>query len=461
MKKIIITESQMNYIVEGLSFEPYYLKSGDKTYKRTKMTYDPNFNTQRVDDKENLFNKTAQINNNFKIKLTDEMINYLNKKNKITTDSVLNVNWGYDKEKGEINCVLSIDKYKPSAYKRFYIPYNSELKSFKYDYNRNMFVIRFKQTPTNNGYNKDGIAEIPFVDMLARKEVNGVYVHDKQKAIDASGYADTQFFDKNQTIRTLDNTKSQIVTLPKSRVKCINIFNFNLTSSETNSLGYKAFKPMKHSEKSIARNDVQNPHRTNIPSEPGQKKDYIVQDRSMEVFYNKIVMFLSNYVNKNNITLFMSPQSSSSLNSDIINKTKQKLPNGNLIPYYNNLIIKNTQNLTIDKEKAQQMGMDDNYINNLEYRLNLAKKKDSFNIKTFPERERERSVLTNPFIINPQYINNIQKIINNQNIILFDDNYSTGITLDEICLLIKQYNPKAITAITIGNIKSPKGSVNF
>lgn len=451
----------MKGIIEGFDFEPYYFKGNDnKTYKRTKMLYDPNFNTQISVNKKDLFNKTTQIDNNFKLKLTDEMVDYLkDKRFNITTDSILNVNWGYNKEKGEINCTLNVNGYKTTVYQQIYIPYNAELKSFKYDYNNNVFVIRFKQTSTNNGYNKDGVAEIPFVDMLARTKIGGKYVYDKQKAMDASGYADTQFFDKNQTIRTLDNTKSQIVTLPKSNVKCINIFNFNLTPSETNSLGYKAFKPMKHSEKSIARNNVQNPHRTNIPSEPGQKKDYIVQDRSMEVFYNKIVMFLSNYANKNNITLFMSPQSSSSLNSDIINKAKQKLPNGNLIPYYNNLIIKNTQNLTIDKEKAQQMGMDNNYINNLNYRLNLAKKKDSFNIKTFPEKER--SVLTNPFIINPQYINNIQKIINNQNIILFDDNYSTGITLDEICLLIKQYNPKAITAITIGNIKSPKGSVNF
>lgn len=461
MKRIIITETQMKDVVEGFSFEPYYFKGQDgKTYKRTKMLYDPNFNTQKVTDKENLFNKTTQLTNNFKIKLTKEMITCLkDKRNNITTKSVLNVNWGYNIEKGEISCTLNIDNYKPVAYQQIYIPYNSELKSFTYNNISNMFIIRFKQTSTNNGYNKDGIIKVPFVDMLARKQIDGMYVHDRQKGIDTSGYADTQFFDKNQTNKTWDNIKSQIVTLPKSNVKCINLFNFNLASTETNSLGDKAFKPMKHSKKSIARNDVQNPHRTNIPSQQGQKEDFVVQDKNMEIFYNKIVMFMANYANKNNITLFITPQSSSSLNSDLINKTRQKLPNGNLIPYYNNLIIKNTQNVSVDVDKAQQIGMNNDYINNLKYRVELSKKKKSFNIKSFPQRERY--VLTNPFIINPQYINNIQKIVNNQNIVIFDDNYSTGITLDEICLLVKQYSPKSITAITIGNIKKPKDSINF
>lgn len=179
----------------------------------------------------------------------------------------------------------------------------------------------------------------------------------------------------------------------------------------------------------------------------------------MEVFYNKIVTYLAWYINKNNISTIIVPQSSSSLTTDIINKTKQKIPNGKLINSYNDLIVKNPNTLKINIDKAKENNLNNDEIQNLQYRVNLANKKGTYSIKTFSGKER--NVLENMFTINTKYSKNVNKLLNNQNVLVFDDNYSTGVTLDETCLLIKQFNPNSLIAITIGEIRKPKQNIKF
>lgn len=199
---------------------------------------------------------------------------------------------------------------------------------------------------------------------------------------------------------------------------------------------------------------------TNEPSFIGQKgTEPIVQDKSMQIFYNKIITYLAWYVIKNNINTIIVPQSSSSLTTDIINKTKLKIPNGNLIYSFNDLIVKNYNGLKIDMNKAKENNLNNDEIQDLQYRVNLANKKGMYNIKTFSGKER--NVLNNLFTINSKYQNYITKVITNKNVLVFDDNYSTGVTLDETCLQLQQYNPKSIVAITIGEIRKPKQSVRF
>lgn len=463
MRQIKITEQQLKNIIvgEGFSFEPYYVKNKDgNTVKRQKMVYRPNLNTQSKKDAINDFNQN-NLTNSFSIKLTKEMLKYMqNNHVAYSTKNYLIVNWEYKQNNGELLFTIKIDGYKPFIYHRIYIPYNSQLKKFYYDNNSKQFIVRFIQPSNSNSFNKDGVIKLSFEDVLNKKlDNNQMAILNKNKGIDSSGYADTRFFNDNQNNKTLDNIKSNVVTLEKSQVKCINLFNFNLASTETNSVGDKAFKPMKHSVRKIDTHSA-NPHRTNEPSFIRQKgTEPIVQDKSMQIFYNKIITYLAWYVIKNNINTIIVPQSSSSLTTDIINKTKLKIPNGNLIYSFNDLIVKNYNGLKIDMNKAKENNLNNDEIQDLQYRVNLANKKGMYNIKTFSGKER--NVLNNLFTINSKYQNYITKVITNKNVLVFDDNYSTGVTLDETCLQLQQYNPKSIVAITIEEIRKPKQSVRF
>lgn len=346
--------------------------------------------------------------------LTKEMLKYMqNNHVAYSTKNYLIVNWEYKQNNGELLFTIKIDGYKPFIYHRIYIPYNSQLKKFYYDNNSKQFIVRFIQPSNSNSFNKDGVIKLSFEDVLNKKlDNNQMAILNKNKGIDSSGYADTRFFNDNQNNKTLDNIKSNVVTLEKSQVKCINLFNFNLASTETNSVGDKAFKPMKHSVRKIDTHSA-NPHRTNEPSFIGQKgTEPIVQDKSMQIFYNKIITYLAWYVIKNNINTIIVPQSSSSLTTDIINKTKLKIPNGNLIYSFNDLIVKNYNGLKIDMNKAKENNLNNDEIQDLQYRVNLANKKGRYNIKTFSGKER--NVLNNLFTINSKYQNYITKVITNK-----------------------------------------------
>lgn len=461
MKKIKITEKQFNELTEGFAFEPYYVKNSDgNTIKRQKMLYRPNFNTQSKKDAVKDFNAN-KLTNSFSVKITKEFLKYIqNEHIGYTTKDLLNVNWEYKQDKGELLFNIKINNYMPFVYQRIYIPYNSKLNKFYYDINSKQFIVRFTQPSNDKNYNKNGVIKLSLEDVFKKTLDNNQNIkNNDNRGIDAGGYADTRFFNDNQPNRTLNDVKSNVVTLEKSQVKCINLFNFNLASTETNSVGDKAFKPMKHSLRNIDNASI-NPHRTTEPSYKGQKgTEPIIQDRSMEVFYNKIVTYLAWYINKNNISTIIVPQSSSSLTTDIINKTKQKIPNGKLINSYNDLIVKNPNTLKINIDKAKENNINNDEIQNLQYRVNLANKKGTYSIKTFSGKER--NVLENMFTINTKYSKNVNKLLNNQNVLVFDDNYSTGVTLDETCLLIKQFNPNSLIAITIGEIRKPKQNIKF
>ena len=93
----------------------------------------------------------------------------------------------------------------------------------------------------------------------------------------------------------------------------------------------------------------------------------MVQDKSMQIFYNKIITYSAWYVIKNNInTIIVTQKSSSSLTTDIINKTKLKITNGNLIYSFNDLIVKNCNGLKIDMNKAKENNLNNDEIQDLQ-----------------------------------------------------------------------------------------------
>lgn len=137
-----------------------------------------------------------------------------------STKNYLIVNWEYKQNNGELLFTIKIDGYKPFIYHRIYIPYNSQLKKFYYDNNSKQFIVRFIQPSNSNSFNKDGVIKLSFEDVLNKKlDNNQMAILNKNKGIDSSGYADTRFFNDNQNNKTLDNIKSNVVTLEKSQVK--------------------------------------------------------------------------------------------------------------------------------------------------------------------------------------------------------------------------------------------------
>lgn len=73
----------------------------------------------------------------------------------------------------------------------------------------------------------------------------------------------------------------------------------------------------------------------------------------------------------------------------------------------------------------------------------------NFEIKTLEDKRRKS--IEGLFGINPNY-NGIQQKLKGKNIVIFDDNISSGATLDDICLELQKYGVKSILPITLAII---------
>ena len=108
----------------------------------------------------------------------------------------------------------------------------------------------------------------------------------------------------------------------------------------------------------------------------------------------------------------------------------------------NDEAIANYQNaITALRKKVKARGIDPTISDN-------GKTRD-WQIKTVDDKVRR--ALDNIFIINPEH----QKLIANlsgKTIVVFDDNISSGATLDEICVALKAFNVAEIIPITLGTI---------
>ena len=72
-----------------------------------------------------------------------------------------------------------------------------------------------------------------------------------------------------------------------------------------------------------------------------------------------------------------------------------------------------------------------------------------FQIKSLDDKTRR--AIEGLFTINPQYLS-IQSKLKGKTIILFDDNISSGATMDDLCLLLQRYGVANIIPITLGTI---------
>lgn len=327
------------------------------------------------------------------------------------------------------------------------------------------------------------------------------------------GYSDTSIFK--------EGTKEfnvRIQELPKSGLKSINLYfikNMNIN------------KAVKHGTNI-------NGQAVNIGSEEARN--------SIEYFKKRSAYYVTRILSKMGVSpdLFTCPESSSNFNKQMLNLMSSYYPNGNvmLMP---DVMEKNVNNVTMDIQKAKELGLTDEEIavyqgkiskmkddekireyrreiealkaniekllthkrgrpskdvtnmrgeidayNNL-IRLKRGRGRDSTvdangNIKSFQIKsldDKQRRILDGLFTFNtrkypsrvynkngttyeyPQYMKLSGKIV-----VVFDDNISSGATLDMLCNEMKKYNPKMIIPITLGQIPltsydlSMRGEIN-
>ena len=277
------------------------------------------------------------------------------------------------------------------------------------------------------------------------------------------------------------NIQRRSFRLPKSGVYVINLYDFkNINIS----------KGLKHAK--------------NIK---GQEMD--ISDSSILHFYKRSALYIKHLLNGTDIDIITCPQSSSKSNEMLAYGLKRLYGNG--IKYIPMSVIKNVRGITINRSKANELGVDadalqaridkwnkdedirdirrkieaikkelevylhrrgrrgkDYYskfseIDNLEKQISIKRKgmngRDSTKTKDGGVKDwqikaiddKERRCLNNLFTINPNIIG-LQKNLIGKNVVIIDDNCSSGETLDEVCLTLKAAGVNNIYAFTFGII---------
>ena len=208
------------------------------------------------------------------------------------------------------------------------------------------------------------------------------------------------------------------------------------------------------------------------------------------------------------------PQSSSEFNSLITNKLLSMYPNSQGIKLIPQMLVKNVRGIFVNVEIAKQIGLTNDEIYKLMNRVDKWKKDEDirdlrreievlkkevaeiiknrgrgrpskeflnkqelininkqkikalrgkgqdptvdsdgkikdFQIKSLDDKTRR--AIEGLFTINPQYLS-LQTKLKGKTIILFDDNISSGATMDDLCLLLQRYGVENIIPITLGTI---------
>jgi len=299
--------------------------------------------------------------------------------------------------------------------------------------------------------------------------------------------ADTHMFDDNK------NFKYNITVLPKSGVTSINLYDITAGSQVT--------RPLKH-------------HQTDDPRNP-QPVEF---DKSMDQFFSKTISYIYHIIRNKSIDYMVSPQSSSTFNKDILTKVKAKFGNTVGIQVIPELLQKDIKQIYVNVDIAKEIGLTDQEIYELQSKIekwkrdedirkvrkeieqlkqevsqmvtgkrgrpsaelvnkrNLIQNKTEqipllrkgqkgvdptirngkvrdWQIKSLDDKTRK--AIENIFSIAPAYQNKLYKF-KGKNIFVWDDNISSGATLDDICLTLQKIGANEITAMTLGVINPTK-----
>lgn len=290
---------------------------------------------------------------------------------------------------------------------------------------------------------------------------------------------DTRIFDDNGGFRV------NKIKLPKSHIMSYNLYKIT---------DMRISKALKHRDQ--------------------QKFPY--DDKSLKIFMARTALYIKHIIGNRNVDILTYPQSSSPFNKQMIDYVSKLFPNSEGIKSIPNLLTKNVRNVYINFDVAKQLGLTDNEIHALQNRVdkwkgdedirdlrrkikaledeilaikqhrgkgrpsnefrNKEKLLQSYNdqipllrkgkmgrdntidqygnvkdfqIKTLGDKERQS--IEGLFTINPE-LNGIQQKLKGKDIVIFDDNISSGATLDDICLELLKLGVNSILPITLAVI---------
>lgn len=239
-------------------------------------------------------------------------------------------------------------------------------------------------------------------------------------------------------------------------------------------------------------------------------------EESIDKFMKRSAQYIKYIIGNKPVDIITFPQSSSNFNTEMTNYLLRLYPKSEGIKLVPNLLTKNVRNVYVNISVAKSLGLTDAEIHNLQGRvggwkqdedlrdlrrkinaleaeiiqtkttrgrgrptkeftnkvellntyneqLPLLRKgrrgKDSTvdgnnNIKDFQIKslnDKDRRSIEGLFEINPE-LNGYQQKLIGKHVIIFDDNISSGATLDDICLTLKRLGVASITPITLAII---------
>jgi len=225
----------------------------------------------------------------------------------------------------------------------------------------------------------------------------------------------------------LKDTKEDIMTLKYNK-------NYITKKQSRGIVSYFTYKINKKADK-----DIRNNLLTYIKSDLKSKGEY-------EHFLNKSVVGLFNNPNIeiSDVDLILIPQSSSSLNFDLANKIKNKIPNA---LFLKDTILKNEpENVTLNYDMLKDSKMTAETIMGLEKNIKRATVDGVFKIKKIGAQFRR-------YILNFLKIDDVNRKLLNKvvggKVLVIDDFVSEGTTFREVNRLMENYAPKEIILFSL------------
>lgn len=302
--------------------------------------------------------------------------------------------------------------------------------------------------------------------------------------------ANTEIFNADKTFKV---TKK---LLPKSNVMSYNLYDLGKTM--------KVNKALKH-HKDLKGNDV-------IWNQ-GEDK----YSNSINYFIDRSALYIRSLIGNSPVDYFTCPQSSSGFNKLMLNAIMKYFPSSAGIQLKPDMLVKNVRGIYVNTDVAKEIGMSDSEIYELQKRVEkwhndedirdlrrkIAKLEDEIkqvmttrkrgrpsleftrkqdllrnykeqipilrmgkrgkdptidangNVKSWQIKaldDKNRRAIEGLFDINPQYLE-MQHKLSGKSIVVFDDNISSGATLDDFCLKLKQLGVANIIAFTLGVIE--------
>jgi hypothetical protein len=241
-----------------------------------------------------------------------------------------------------------------------------------------------------------------------------------------------------------------------------------------------------------------------------------IDTASIEKFMKRTALYIKHLLGDRWFDYITCPQSSSQFSANMISYLLRLYPNSQAFKFVPNMLTKNVRKVYVNTELAKQIGMSDAEIHNLQQRVDKWKSDEDLrdlrrkiqaleeeiaqamqnrgrgrpsrdftnkvdmlnaykkqinglrigkrgidptvdkegNVKDFQIKsinDTERRALEGLFEINPEY-NGIQQKLVGKTVLVFDDNISSGATLDDVCLALKRIGVKDIIPITLAII---------